>query len=31
VEEDTAGIGAVFPHLYGPVPLAAVREVFRLR
>ena len=31
VEEDTAGTGAVFPHVYGPVPLAAVREVFRLR
>ncbi|MBP7632291.1 MAG: DUF952 domain-containing protein [Acidimicrobiales bacterium] len=31
VEEDTAGTGAAFPHVYGPVPLAAVREVFRLR
>ena len=31
VEEDTAGTGAVFPHVYGPVPLAAVRGVFRLR
>jgi uncharacterized protein (DUF952 family) len=31
VEEDTAGAGQDFPHVYGPVPLAAVRSVARLR
>lgn len=31
VEEDTAGSGQDFPHVYGPVPLAAVRSVSRLR
>lgn len=31
VEEDTVGNGVAFPHVYGPVPWAAVREVLRLR
>ncbi len=24
VEEDTAGVGQAFPHVYGPIPVAAV-------
>ncbi len=24
VEEDTAGVGQTFPHVYGPIPVAAV-------
>ena len=27
VEEDSYGSGQAFPHAYGPVPLAAVRDV----
>ena len=30
VEEDTVGSGRAFPHLYGPVPVAAVTEVVPL-
>jgi uncharacterized protein (DUF952 family) len=30
VAEDTAGVGEPFPHVYAPIPLAAVRSVHRL-
>lgn len=31
VEEDTTGRGEAFPHLYGPVPMAAVRSARAFR
>ncbi len=31
VEEDSYGSGQAFPHVYGPIPLAAVLATVRLR
>lgn len=31
VEEDTAGSGQAFPHVYGAIPVAAVEAVLTVR